>query len=387
MTTAALDYSCGVYGVMSVLQLALGEHDFPTRVTDFEAFNEPNGATQGNSLGGGFNGILGTCQTTQCEYDPSTGMYTGNPTMGYPHGPCGSEYFTVQLGGGSQATEINDCGGETNSQLGNTNSLCGSSAPGTPCGETEATMLWIIAQFDSQAYFGGDGFKIAAMTLSDAQNSSWEDGYLSAMYASMLCLPGEYCNPGLTYPTVWGVHDYDDVTAPTSGPVHGDISSFLENLASNWGSGQQVWITEAATDLNSRTNSDDNPRDFCNVGTYGECIDGNPFGQMVGGESFVNLPSASGRNTITQTDWYELEAPNPSSGFDSGLLAPGAPEPTQPACEATGNPYQPGVPYCVPSGGSYSGARQSLCQLDQIASTYCSSSTIDASDWDAADDN
>lgn len=346
-TTAGFDYLCGVDGVMYALGQDQAAGYFPTPVTRFEAFNEPNGVkqTSNNSYGGGYNGALG-------------------PTSTYPNGPCGQAYY---------GSAINDCGGDVNP--GGSSYLC--DQPGlTLCGPIEASELWILAQDDYQTNFASSGFQIAAATISDAQNTAYESSYIEVMDASLTCFPGYICNHALTYPSVWSVHDYDDPSSAQPN-ASADISAFTSELNSAWGSGQQVWITESALDLNDAANKDANGSSACGSGdTFGDCIDGNPSVQVTGAQSFLGLHNASNNESITQTDYYELQADNPAGppgtvGFDSGLESP---------------PNNPGAPLAVPSpDGGYSIPRYSLCVLDHISTTLCSqlspNASVDASDW------
>jgi hypothetical protein len=411
-TLAGMDYECGVYGIMAnIAQAGLGS----APVSDWEAWNEPNGASQDNSLGGGYNGSLGICDTGGCVGSPSN---PGNPSGGYPSGPCGSMSYAAIQKNGPPITEVNDCGGQTNSQLGNSVNLCYSSSY-KDCGPIEATGLWVLAQFVSQAYFGGS-FKVAALTMSDAENLTYGSAYEGDMVQIALCSPGYYCNGGLNLATVWSVHDYDDPGSIVPS-AHGAISSFTSNLVVTYSTANEVWITEAANDLNSPTQSDPdrahttgcpstyaadctgylwqavgnmpactssepdhysstpgNPSTAPGFWEFGACLDQQPLNQYTGGETFLGLYQYGNGLSITQTDWYELEAPNPSSGYDSGLLSPGV---GTGQCQPVGSTYNGVTPYCVPAGGSYSAPRYSLCALDNVSTNNCSASGVDASDW------
>jgi hypothetical protein len=326
-TTAGADYECGVEGIMAAMEAEGGTgglHANP--VVDWEAWNEPNGSPE----------------------------YNGNAVA------CG--------------TNPNPCGGIYNSGK----SLCYNSF--TNCGPLEAAELWVLADAVAKAVFPGDGFQVAAMTVSAAQNSAYEIGYVSQMRAMSSCNSGYDC-PGLA-PTIWAVHDYDD---PSSGvpAAYGDITVFQQDLDTNWGSGQTIWITESAVNITSGTTSDYN----CNIarsncgpslesncpstvnippglnGKFGGCTDGVPAAQETGAYSFTGLASASSfGETITQVDWFEFEPANLSTGWDSGFYSAN-----------TGT-------YASPDG-AYAQPRYSLCALDNLPLTYCSASTIDASDW------
>jgi hypothetical protein len=346
-TTAGLDYYCGTYGIMLGLRNGWTGGDYPDQVTRFEAFNEPDGLTQeaAPSWGGGYDGQLG-------PYIPAMGQQ-------YPDGPCGSEYYGA-------SSQINDCGGETNAELGNETYLCGNSSYAN-CGAIEASELWLLAEDAYQVGIGASNdYQIAALTVSRAQDAAYVQSYALAMLDSYICVTGYVCNTGLSYPTVWAVHDYDD---PSSGrlDVGGDISSFVSNLSGYWSGGQQVWITEAGNDLRAPATSDANGGNVCGTGgTFGSCINANPSAQANGAATFRQLYEYGGDEDITQTDWFELQPANPSTGYDSALMS---------AAEESGG-------FSAPPGSSgYSALRESLCVFDGLATSYCSSNPLDAENW------
>jgi hypothetical protein len=153
-------------------------------------------------------------------------------------------------------------------------------------------------------------------------------------------LLGYYCSPFA--PTMWAVHDYDDPSSAVPGAV-GDITVFQQELNSFWGSGQTIWITEAAVDITSGTRADSNcstSRSNCgpaissscpsavNVNgglnnRFGSCTDGIPSAQSTGGFSFVGLATASDcGETITQVDWYEVQPAHLTGGGTRGSSPP-----------------------------------------------------------------
>jgi hypothetical protein len=322
-TVAAQDYACGVYGIMAAIGSAgLG----PDPVVDWEAWNEPNGA-------GEFNGAL----SGECSSSSS---------------PCGGAYNSAGY-------------------------LCYSND--TACGPLEAAELWEIAQALSTGDFASKSFSIAAMTVSDAQNSPYETSYIAAMQSMTACASGYYC--GHAGPNVWSIHDYDD---PSSGvpAATADIKRFATTLDSHWAKNQTVWITESGVALEDGTTGDNNCKassancgplksSNCAVGlyphldnTFGACVDGSASAEAAGAGSVLALAAAaaSDTQTVTQVDWYEFQAPNASTGWDSGLVSP------------------PSGGYASPDG-VYNASRSSLCVLDHRSTSQCSGSALDSSDW------
>ena len=322
-TAAAQDYACGVEAVMKWIgSSAIG----PNPVVDWEAWNEPNGA-------GEFNGAL--------------------------NGECSSS--------GSACGWVYNPGGY----------LCYSNF--TACGPLEAAELWQIAQAISQRQFLAKGFTIAAMTVSDAQNSPYETSYIAAMTSMTQCASGYYCSH--IGPNVWSIHDYD---GPSSGvpAATANIKRFASTLDSHWATNQTVWITESGVALEDGSRGDNNCKisaancgpgksSNCAVGvypqldnTFGACADGSPAAQAAGADSILDLAGAAAADsqTVSQVDWYEFQTPNGSTGWDSGLVSP------------------PGGEYLSPDG-AYSVGRYSLCVLEQVSTSNCSGSAVDASDW------
>jgi hypothetical protein len=352
-TTAGLDYYCGIVAIMSAIENeGLGSNP----VTDWEAWNEPNGATQSNSNGGGYNGSLGPCTSTACKNE--------NPPNGYPSGPCASQTF-----GGVN----NDCGGQVVSGY-----LCYTS--NNDCGPTEAGELWELAVSAAATWFPSKNFTIAAGTISDAQNTTYLGGYEGPLIDSYTCTPGYVCQS--FWPGTWSVHDYEDPSSGASG-ASGDISAFTNALSNDIGPGSNVWITESADNLGDTVESDKNrataaypfsvwpgctsfENDHINGNDgnaeFGMCTDQQPGNQTTAANSFLNLGSHGNGNTITQVDWYEFQPTNYSGSWDSGLLS--APTGT----------------YTSPDG-LYSQPRESYCALTHGQYTSCSSSTTDAADW------
>lgn len=315
-TNAGYEYECGVQAIMQSIGLqGLGTNP----VKFWEAWNEPNGSPE-------FNGAL----YNECGSVPD---------------PCGGDYNTG-------------------------NYLCGSNY--VNCGPLEAAELWESAEYAWKNTLSSDGFSLAALTLSDAGNSTYENAYISQIGDMNACNGKYYCAPN--WPTVFSVHDYGDPSSATSG-AHSEINSFTSSLYKNYSQlNLTVWITEAAVDLNYYETSDGNRSSGCNDGesdhynsssglwTFGGCVDHNPSAQATGASSFLNLGNYGNGWTISQVDWFEFQAANPSTGFDSGLLSPN-----------TGS-------YGSPSG-LYSQQRQSFCVLEHVSGANCSNSSLDAGDW------
>ena len=298
-----------------------------TPVVDWEAWNEPNGSGQ-------FNGALADeCDTTD---SPCAGVYNQGGYLCYTN-------FS-------------------------------------PCGPLEAAGLWELAQQVASTDFAGDGFQIAAMTVSNAQNSPYQTSYEQAMQGMSQCTSGYYCAG--SGPTVWSIHDYDDLSSGVPGAT-ADIKRFATTLNAHWATNQTVWITESAVALEDGATSDNNCKTSssncgpqktsnCAVGpypqldnTFGACVDAIPAAQADGAANLLALAAAAASDSqnVTQVDWYEFEAPNPSTGWDSGLVSP-----------------PKGYCHKTPTG-SYGRRRQSYCVLDRIPTSTCSTTTIDATDW------
>jgi hypothetical protein len=202
-----------------------------------------------------------------------------------------------------------------------------------------------------------------------------------------------YVTKYLNMPSVWSYHDYDDV-----GSYHavGDSPlafNFDDNLWFTCADSQYcpsqptVWITETATDTTSISTTFSNGAstsgcsngDNDNMGYLGACIDGSTVYQSAGGSGFLNLASQASYvgGQITQVDWYQFQAANGSSGFDTGLMSPQAPYTGELKC-----PQGAGIPcYYVSPDSQYSQPRQSYCVLRDISPSNCSSSVTDAEDW------
>lgn len=347
LTNAGYDYYCGVLGIMS----AIGESQIGSDpVTDWEAFNEPNGSTQSNSNGGGYNGALGATTT-------------------YAYGACGTaEYNGLP----------NDCGGTTSPST----NLCYTA--NNDCGPTEAAELWELAQSVATGWFSSDNFTVAALTMSDAQNTTWLNGYAGPIVDFYIGASG-YDFAGLTqWPGTWAVHDYDDPSSATG--LTGDISAFTNALDNDFGTANDIWITETGVNLSDST-EDDQDRYYSGASSpwagctnyegdhwdpstgdqeFGGCTDAQPANQTTGADTFLNLASHGNGNTITQVDWYMFQTPNYQAGYngtwDSGLVS-----------AAQGNYVSP--------DGAYSEPRESYCVLTHYEFSACSSSTIDGEDW------
>jgi hypothetical protein len=217
------------------------------------------------------------------------------------------------------------------------------------------------------------------MTVSNAQNSPYQTSYEQGMQGMRSCTAGYYC--AAVGPTVWSIHDYDDPSNGVPG-ASADIKRFATTLTSHWGTSQTVWITESAVALEDGAGSDNNCKTSssncgpqknsnCAVGpypqldnTFGACVDGNPTAQDNGAADFMSLAKAAAADSqnVTQVDWYEFQAPNPDTGWDSALVT------------APKSGYKN-------SAASYARRRQSYCVLDHINLTNCPTVPIDSTDW------
>ncbi len=308
ITQAGDDYRCGVTQIMR--QLAPGNSGKLPVVVNWEAWNEPNGSSV-------LNGALG--------------------------GECAS------------ASPTNPCGG---GPYGGPASLCnssGSSPAPAQCGPIEASELWELANVAATQLQQATGTAetVAALTANlsgtPAANELWNGAYAVGIHGSAAGTPGFMPGDGL--PSVWAVHDYADVLSWPSTPV---ISSFTSWLRSNFGTGLQVWITEAAANLRPPG---------CKAPCSPTTADGSPATQASDAENFLKLAGYGNGEAITDVDWFEFQPANESTGWDSGLLSAGQ-----------GRDLSP--------DGLYSQERQSYCVL--TGATGCSTSSGTASDWSAS---
>lgn len=339
LTVAGYDYSCGVYGLMAWTDSCCTSSIGSNPVQDWEAFNEPDGAEINDKYF--YNGSLGSECVSSAS--PCGGIYNANGTGSF---------------------------------------LCYNNIP--TCGPDEAALLWEIAQTDATTYFAANGFSIAAGTLTRADNGTYLDPYAAFISGSATCGSGFYC--AHSDPAVWAIHDYQDPSSGVAGAVR-DVNYFTTDLTRDIGSGYSLWITESADDLNNMAQSDQNRSTAaypfsvwagCNSGEndhiasngnaeFGLCMDGQSGNQVTGANSFLALANQA---KVTQVDWYQFQATNTSSGFDSGVLAP----------PQTGYASPDGV---YGSNNAVTGLRGSYCALTHGQYTACSSSATEASDWSA----
>jgi hypothetical protein len=326
-TLGASDYECGVFGIMGWVQdIGIGTNP----VMNWEVFNEPD------------------------TYPPYNGALAGQCT-----------------------STPNSCGGT----ISPTAYLCGTDF--SPCGPLEASELWQLAYLVDQVYFPTDGFQIATLTLSKAENSSYGGSYMTQTLETSVCGSGYYCAD--VGPGIWAVHDYDDASNGIPFAV-GDITDFLSMLASNYSEGNTVWITESAVNISSVVAGDQN----CNTAdsdcgpssnsdcyslvnwpdskgsvnyTFGGCTEADPDAQYTAASSFIWEAYASEDDeTISQVDWYEFEPNNETPNWDSGLFS-----------ADTGTFASP--------NGLYTEPRYSACAVAGDPLADCSDSPYDASDW------
>jgi hypothetical protein len=228
---------------------------------------------------------------------------------------------------------------------------------------------------------------IAAGTISGAQNTVYQHSYDVQLKDTYTCATGYWC--AQRWPARWSVHDYAD---PSTGVASssGDIAAFSSQIYSDWGLISEAWITESAVNLNDGNETDANPYNYCWDGeydhydagsgytTFGACVDGNASAQAAGAQAFKGLGGTRSGETVTQVLWYEFQAANGSTGWDSGLLTP-------PGRDDYGHPPNGGTwaelsPDAVYGGNlTGSGRRQSFCTL--AGAGGCSSAATDGSDW------
>jgi hypothetical protein len=234
------------------------------------------------------------------------------------------------------------------------------------CGQLEAAELWEIFQIDNQKL--GWGYKIAAMTLSAAENSNWENAYLSQMSAIYQCDVG-FTNNGTTAPCTtgssdpfylpqyWAVHDYDDLDADGDNDLLW-FQAYLGYYQQDYGfPNASIWVTETGNWLGSDAVtgpvSDDNDNATnCQVqageptgddtepiaGHLWCLVDGNAANQEAGANLFESgFPGDDSADiNVTEEFWFELQG---TDQWDSALLdwsSPALPRPSY--CVLTGFP-------------------------------------------------
>jgi hypothetical protein len=272
VTTAGLDYSCGVLGVIGWLRADLGK----AAPTHWEAFNEPD---------------------TKPSY---TGYLQGACATG---GSCGSTPLGVTYNYGGY--------------------LCG--RPYAACGALQAAGLWMLAQ-GVIAKQGWSGEQMAALTQTEPE-SGYVVAYAQALSALSQCAPGfvprsaAHCPTYGLFPRYWAVHDYDDPTAGGSADL-GSFESILSRLAAPQHGPLDVWVTEAGVELGSQTHADLNRKGCASSPTrdptLGACVNGNPAVQAQGARAWRSLldVSAPGVST-TQVYWFEFQL---LPSWDSALV-------------------------------------------------------------------
>lgn len=336
--TSGSSYACGVNFLMSWVWISYHNDpaDYPP-VALWEAWNEPNGFLQGNSLDGGYNGNLG--------YNSPWAV-----------GACGGYGVSNAPVGGTGPYLVNDCGGD---QRGNPENggLCSGVDPNTnQCGPLEAAGLWDLAtaeaaylysQFANSTPQPFPPSYVAALTLSDAHNSTYEDAYANQMV-----------NTIHQSPAVWAVHDYLDTTSTVSNNL--DLTAFEFHL-SLYDPATTVWVTEAGVHLDEDATSDNNTVVTCTdddspinddgssssngqLSNFGGCVDGNPSAQTSGAQAWQNLAHVSFGNVVTTAVfWYEYGLQNYAAQWDSALVDNnGQSRPSYcvlygPGCSVTGN--------------------------------------------------
>jgi hypothetical protein len=191
-------------------------------------------------------------------------------------------------------------------------------------------------------------------------------------------------------------HDYFDTTGyfhvngnPAALDFVDDLDSQYAEFAGGNPSGvpaPKVWITEAAADLTNMSAAYSNGDSTANClshgqvfgqGTLGCEIDGNPTAQQTDAHGFLDLSAQASQTEpgqVAQVFWYQFQAQNASTGFDSALLEPGPPLASLGFAQSS-----PDGVYGTNSQST--GARLSYCVLAGLAATSCNNTVTTASDW------
>jgi hypothetical protein len=279
LTTAGLDYSCGVVGVIAELRQALGS----SAPIHWEAFNEPD--ARGAYLGALQNG---------CKVHSSCGAAARGVDYNHRGYLCGRKYAY--------------------------------------CGPLEAAELWQLAQAAVSSQHWSDE-QVAALSMIDPE-SAFGIAYIQSLGSLYACAAGVTapgagrCATAGRFPRYWAVHDYDD---PTAGGT-ADLRTFENRLSELTRQTRQtraavgplqVWVTESGVELSSLTRADLN-RAGCSAphapdnGTIGACVNNDPANQARGARAWRALLGvrAPGVQT-TQVYWFEFEL---IPGWDSALV-------------------------------------------------------------------
>jgi len=320
LTTAGQDYSCGVQSLLYNLESGSNNNQPWIYPWEYEAWNEPDGANQGNSNNGGYNHSLPNACTNSsqdCGPIPSGSNYNQNGYL------CGNQYVPVN---------------STQDQ----------------CGPLEAAGLWYLMQnaqnsLDVPTSQGGPGLvdvPVDAGTLSQAQALTYFNAYYNQLSTTLNSGPGSF-----------SVHDYDD---PTGAVGTANIQAFVNDLSNlstpgcAGGAGScnpNVSVTEAAVQLDSdlQTSADRNAAPACPdptneslisgkdangnpilpnepIRSVGNCDDGNAAMQRNGANVWENISNvvagspATSFVSVGELFWYTYQLPNTTHNFDSALV-------------------------------------------------------------------
>lgn len=249
--------------------------------------------------------------------------------------------------------------------------LCGSTTY-TQCGPLEAAGMYaalLSALGQLQTQYGWPVPPVAAGTLA------WPSiGYFNAYIKQLTSVVGQW-------PAYWSYHDYADVTSGQYAQSY-SLTKDLHNTYANAGRAQpSAWISEAGIVLTDGDRSYNGQAITCangeadDAGTLGGCVDGSPSAQRSGANAFLNLASSGSYapGQVTQLYWFQLQAANASTGWDSGLLAPPR--------AAAGTWAQASPDGVYGSNAAATGLRASYCVLARVSAASCNDSSVEGSDW------
>ncbi len=178
-----------------------------------------------------------------------------------------------------------------------------------PDGPAKAACDEVIASRVIHGFAGHGGDPVIAGTFKHP-----DPAYLAPYVAELARMM-----KGASFPPVWSVHDYDEVTGAYAGVDAGELAAFDRALATDTGGrARSLWITEAGTVLTSVVRGGDCPATGVDPGgTLGACLNGEDDRQVTDAGAFFALPGVADAVPITHLFWYQFEgAPH----WDSGLV-------------------------------------------------------------------
>lgn len=199
-------------------------------------------------------------------------------------------------------------------------------------GAARAACGYLLTRWEIQGFPDHSGDTVIAGTFTHPSVS-----YLRP-YAALLAARESRSS----FPTVWSVHDYSDVTRSYAAPTAEQLLAFDRALGDDTGgAAEQLWVTEAGTLLTSKTAFGDCPAAGVDAaGTLGACLNGDPARQALAAAAFLGLPSAGVAVPVTHLFWYEWQG---TANWDSGLTdSTGAPRAAW--CVLYGSGSCPGSP-------------------------------------------